>query len=383
MRDLMDILREWEWPENRPESLALATLVTVEGSTYRRPGARMLILPDGRRIGALSGGCLEADVAERARQLRGTGDAALLVYDAHTGFDMVLEMGCEGGAGILVEPASRPGPPRALRFLSECVRLRRKGAIATVFRVEGAVDAAIGDGLTYSSGVTTGAIADAALAAAVAADLASAAAAERSLVKTYRLPDGSATVLVEAVLPPLALMVCGAGPDSVPLARLAGDLGWQVTVVDHRPAFASSDRFPASVAVVHASAGSTGAVPGPDARTAVVIMSHNYDTDRAWLGQFLPSAASYVGLLGPRRRADRLLADLRNSGPDIGDERLVRLYNPAGLDIGAETPEEIALAILAEIQAAFTHHPGAPLRQRNGPIHQATPTLISDPTASM
>jgi xanthine/CO dehydrogenase XdhC/CoxF family maturation factor len=188
----------------------------------------------------------------------------------------------------------------------------------------------------------------------------------------FELPGGKVEVLVEVIHPPTPLVIFGAGYDAVPLSRMAKEAGFHVTVADVRPAYAQASRFPEADAIKVVRPEEI-AMLGLNQDTAAVIMSHNYLTDCGFLKAVLPLNFRYVGLMGPRVRALKMLQELREAGLDISKEFLQRIHNPVGLDIGAENPEQIALAILAEIQAVMAGRPGSSLREKKGPIHAATP----------
>jgi xanthine/CO dehydrogenase XdhC/CoxF family maturation factor len=164
--------------------------------------------------------------------------------------------------------------------------------------------------------------------------------------------------------------VFGAGHDAMPVVRLAKDLGWHVTLVDHRPAYATVERFPDVDRIVIGSRTDAASQLALDRDTLALVMTHNYLRDLEWLEMLLPSPVRYLGLLGPRRRTDQLLADLGEKGIAPSADQLGRLYAPVGLDIGSEGPAEVAMSILAEMQAVMTRHRGGHLRERKRPIHQ-------------
>lgn len=359
-----------------PESaLALATLVKVSGSTYRRLGARMLVLRNGESIGSVSGGCLEREVVEKARAASGQGESILVTYDTSAEEDIVFGagLGCKGAVHILIEPL-RPGSAveEWIRFAGRVFQQRQSGAAATVFQIRGDVPVRLGDRLMLDSdGNASGRIGDRVLNAKMLAAAAEALSANRSKPVEIELTGGGAEVLVEVIHAPAPLVIFGAGYDAVPLSRLAKEVGFHVTVADVRPAYARLARFPEAdaVAVVRPEEIAT---LGLNQRTAAVIMSHNYLTDREFLKAVLPLNLRYLGLMGPRARALQMLEELRDAGLGTGEDLLRRIHNPVGLDIGAENPEQIALAILAEIQAVVAGRPGGLLREKKGPIHAPT-----------
>jgi xanthine/CO dehydrogenase XdhC/CoxF family maturation factor len=191
---------------------------------------------------------------------------------------------------------------------------------------------------------------------------------DRSQVKSYNWAEGYIEVLLE-VIQPVPLLIFGAGYDAIPVARFAKALGWHVTVVDGRPAYAREDQFPDVDSVVLCPPESIRQHLRLNPRTVAIIMTHHYASDLELLRTLLPSPVRYIGILGPKRRTERLLQALQSEGLPITETDLQRVYSPVGLDVGAETPEEIALSILSEIQAVINRRSGDPLRNRKGGIH--------------
>jgi xanthine dehydrogenase accessory factor len=180
-------------------------------------------------------------------------------------------------------------------------------------------------------------------------------------------------ILIEYCPPALRLMLFGAGPDAVPLVRLADELGWDPWVIDPRSSFARPERFPEATRVIGCEPAETSAQIPLDRGVAAVVMTHNYLHDREILRALLGSPVSYIGALGPKKRTEDLLVDLRQEGVAPTEERRETLFGPAGLDIGADSPEQIALSIVAEVQAVWAGRPGGWLRDRKGPIHESHP----------
>jgi xanthine/CO dehydrogenase XdhC/CoxF family maturation factor len=309
------------------ESLALATLVRVRGSSYRRPGARLLVGPDGPRLGSLSGGCLEADAALRASETLRTGAPRLLSYDLRGDHDLVWGhgLGCEGVAEVLVEPLPTGDVPAWLAAVERRLAERRRAYLSTVVE---------GDRL-----------------------------GERALLDADAAPP---ECVVEAILPQPALWIFGAGEDARPLVAIAAAAGFVVGVVDPRPALLTRARFPEAERIEGRHPGDGVAGLGLDERSAAVLLTHHYQRDREWLAALLPSRAAYLGVLGPRRRSARLVAEL---GRPLSALERARLYAPVGLDLGAESPAEIALAIVAEAQAVLSGRRGRSLREKPGALH--------------
>lgn len=320
----------------RPDAAwALATLVDVAGSSYRRAGARLLIGADGTRLGSVSGGCLEADVVERARTVIVSGVADVVTYDTTSENDLVwgVGLGCHGIVRVLIERMA-PAPRWAQALATNCEQ-RQPTGLAVVWQ---APDSA---GLPLGTRLDNGA-----------------------------LPaNNGVSIFRETILPPRPLLICGAGDDAQPLARLAKELGWHVTVADPRPAFATTDRFPEADAVVATPTNRIASLAADDPRAAAVIMTHHYVHDLPLLRALLPRDLAYLGLLGPKKRGDRLLAELEKEGLVITGEMRARLHAPIGLDLGGDTPEAVALAMMAEMQSILNGRDGRPLRERSRPIH--------------
>ncbi len=323
----------------------LATVVKVTGSAYRGAGARLLVLGDDTLAGGVSGGCLEKDVIARAERLRAGRRPELVSYDL-TSDDAPwgLGMRCGGHLQLLLEPLTE-GFPDHLAFLVDAAQARTPAVVAVVFRAPPAGAAVGARRMLAADGTVTGPLAALPLGDAVLADARAALAAGRTSVRSYPVAGGEAEVLVEFVSPPVALLVCGDEREAAPLVALAGDLGWSARLL-----------------------GKHDAVPELDGRSAAVVMTHNDARDLELLPAVLATRAPYVGLLGSRSRTGLLLEDLRTKGA-LAAADLRRLYTPAGLDIGAETPAEVALAIVAEIQAVFAGRAGGTLRERKGPLH--------------
>jgi xanthine dehydrogenase accessory factor len=355
VREARDILAAFDPLAARGETGVLATVVHVEGSTYRRPGARALLLPDDGLVGLLSGGCLEGDLLERAREVRASGEAVRVRYDHRGEDDLVwgLGLGCAGLVDVLLQPVSRsaPGPLPRLR---EALEGTEPLPLASVIGREGEVAPPLGAAVELS--------------ASERGELLAAGGARTR----WREGQGFRVEVLEELLePPVPLFVLGAGPDVPPVVRLADALGFRVAVVDPRPSGARPERFPGAALVTACPPEEAERLP-VDARSVALLMTHHYLHDRAFLAWLLRSPVRYVGVLGPRRRTEDLLGELREEGIACAPDVLERIHGPAGLDLGAEGPEEIALALLAEIRAFLAGRGGGPLRDRKGPIHEAS-----------
>lgn len=379
--------------------VALATVVHVVGSAYRGEGARMAVDEDGRVYGAISGGCLEGAVREVALRVLASGRPELVRFDLTAEDEVVwgLGLGCNGVVEVLVEPLedepSAPGARRGFRVrwddLERLARVQASGgraALARVLQAPAGVGVPDGRLLVNDEGVE-GTLGHPALDAAVATDARSLLARGTSRTLGYRLTaDGEVEtvhdrrallaagedvvkVFVEVLAPPPRLFVFGAGHDAVPLVRVARLAGFHVTVVDPRDAYLTRERFPEAHALIPAHPEEVAErVPLPPDAFAVV-MTHHYLHDRQLLRVLLSRPLAYVGLLGPWDRTRRLLDELAAEGvvaPGVWPERL---YAPVGLDVGAEGPEQIAVAVVAELMAVRSGRTGGHLRLRRGPLH--------------
>lgn len=332
MKELQTIIRHLTAPGTKAG--VLATLVSVEGSSYRRPGARLLLTAEGERLGSISGGCLEEDVLVRARAVAASGRAELVVYDTSSENDLVwgVGLGCHGVVQVLLEKL--PPRPAWVDTLAANLEARRPTGLAVVWRAQAPV--LLGTRLAAES---------------------------------PPLP-AEAGVFRQTVEPPVALVIFGAGDDARPLARLAKEIGWHVTVADPRPAFVTAQRFPEADACVAGPAAELVARIAPGPAALAVVMTHHYVHDVPLLRALLARPLAYLGLLGPKKRAEKIAADLVATGFEVTPEMRTRLHAPVGLDLGAETSGEVALAILAEMQAALARRDGRPLRERTRPIHE-------------
>jgi xanthine/CO dehydrogenase XdhC/CoxF family maturation factor len=326
---------------------ALATLVRTRGSTFRHAGTRMLIHPDGRIVCALSGGCPQRDIVGRARAVIRDGRPTRVGYNAESGLDVLMEMGCGGELEVLIEPIERAHAMTWLARLDACLRQRRPATLATWFARDGATIApryALADGHGPEKNADT---CDA-LREALASPR-----PERAAVLAVSSAGGHDEVLIEPVAPPHALVAIGSTPTAHALLRLAHALGWHTTLVDHDPRRLDVFDPPPGLAACCAQPRRLPEAVALDRHTSVMVMTHNLERDIAYLRVLEGVPLAYVGALSSRARASRL----RDALPAPG----WTLHAPAGLDIGADTPAEIALAVMAEILAVQRLRPGSPL----------------------
>jgi xanthine/CO dehydrogenase XdhC/CoxF family maturation factor len=338
---LSPVLPLFERERAAGRALVLGVVLETAGSTYRKPGALMLIAADGSYSGLLSGGCLEGDLREHADSVRKSGEPRVISYDLRGPDDLLwgLGVGCEGAMRILLMRVAASNDWQPLAHLGEELAAHRETAVGLV--VESA-SASLPAGSVIIPGrdVNGTPAVDRALAAAASTRTVGWIEADQAGVKLFALP---------LALPPRVLLL-GAGPDTLPIVDFATRLGWKVTLVDHRPAYAQAAHFPTAERVVQARADEFASSVDLSGFTAAVVMSHHLPSDLAYLRVLAASEVPYVGLLGPAIRREKLLSDL---GEDATALR-PRLRAPVGLALGGRAPESIALAIVSEIHA-FVH----------------------------
>jgi xanthine/CO dehydrogenase XdhC/CoxF family maturation factor len=372
MKELSAILAALEQARGTQQHAVLATLVGVKGSSYRRPGARMLILGDCR-VGAISGGCLENDVAQRSQTQQPGQPPRIIRYATGDSGEAILGfgMGCKGALSILLESIDPAAEPPHIRFLRECLISGQTGVLATVCALEGDGPVQVGHRLMARDGaVTSVGPWPADISRCITEEAWANADTGGSRTQSFQTGVARLEIFIEMIRPPLRLVVFGAGDNALPVVRLAGELGWQVTVCDRRDGLATADRFPLAKEIITCPLSQIARRLSLEKNTAAIVMTHHYPDDLELLRLLLPCPLGYLGILGARARTRQLLDDLAKSDPAITDQQLLRLHHPIGLDIGGDAPEEVALSIVAEIQAVIHGRTGGFLRGRAGAIHQ-------------
>lgn len=373
MKETQAILQAYDQARAALTPCALATVVHVEGSSYRRAGARMLVDEHGQMTGAISGGCLEGDALRKALLAIHQRQNKLVTYDTSDENDAIIgaQLGCNGVIQVLfefIDFAFAENPVELLRMASAS---KASQVLVTLFNLKKMEKQPGTTLLITSSAHFRGKAAPAPLMHALLNDATAALKEEVSQFREYRDGHLRQQAFIEVLTPPLELVLVGAGNDAQLMAQMADLLGWQVTVTDGRPTHANADRFGSSCQIL---------VSRPEAvlekimvhsRTVFVLMTHNYRYDLAVLRLLLPKMeVPYIGILGPKVKFQRMLDDLKADGIVPTPEQLTRVFAPVGLDLGADSPAEIALSILAEIQAVTSHTDGSRLRERTGPIHK-------------
>ena len=349
---------------------AMATVVRIEGSAYRRAGAKLLVEEGGATRGGVSGGCLEADVREVAMAVMREGLPRLRHYE--TGDDdrtvWGLGLGCNGSVDIFVQPVTSGDAVNVARHMRTLLAGDAPFAVSTVVRGPAA---ALGRMLVEGNGPPAGLTETPALdreMARRAQTLLAAGESDLYDIESTGAGTESSGVFTEVHMPPPRLVICGAGDDAMPLAAHASQIGYRVTVVDHRPAYLSRERFPHAERIDRRPDDGLEGLPlGPS--THLVVMTHSFAHDREWGRRLLRTDVPYIGLLGPRARRDEILEQIGVTGEPAGATGMDRFFAPVGLDLGADGPEQIAVSILAELLAVRTSSVPRHLRDKDGVIH--------------
>lgn len=377
MKEIRQIIAAYETAVGEGQKAALATVVHVSGSSYRGPGARMLITEDGMLTGAISGGCLEGDALRKALAVIMQDKPMLATYDTSDEEDAVIGagLGCNGIIRVLIEPLNPGQTTNPVTLLQHALAKREASVLVTFFSLQDKRHPQQGTRLLLKAGGEQLRSGDMPVSLHAAIRDAENILAEKNSVFIQYTPakeqpeQAPLSAFLEYMAPPVSLVIAGAGNDVLPLVQIAGILGWDITLLDGRPNYASARRFP-DCRLIIADPGNALQQLVIDDRTAIALMTHNYHYDKAMLKKLVTLPVKYIGMLGPKKKLARMLTELEEEGAMLTPQQLSAIYSPVGLDIGAETAEEIALAICAEIKAVFSEKAGAYLRNYTGHIHQ-------------
>ncbi|MBE9055142.1 XdhC family protein [Sphaerospermopsis sp. LEGE 08334] len=372
MKEINSIITSFVENKHNNEELFLATVVNVQGSTYRQPGARMLMTTSGKIVGTISGGCLENDVIEHTR-LMTDEKAKIITYDTSAEEDIIwgFGLGCNGVVDILIERIDHDDPLNPLGFIHQCLLNQKPGIIATVFSVSGNINVSLGAHFTINSdGLVNSNIAESVINNALIKDAELVLKNQCSSFHKYQLSSGEVSVFIELIQPPPNLIIFGAGRDAIPLAEFAKSLGWKVTIFDCRALEITKERFSMADEIILTRREILHQQISINEYTIAVVMTHNYFDDLEILNVLIPSDIKYLGCLGSKQRIAKLLTDVQEAMVEFNPEKLAKFYAPVGLDIGADTPETIALSIIAEIQTILKNRTGGFLKYRTKPINK-------------
>ena len=365
MKEIQNILEVYDQTDFSERKAVLATVVKVQGSSYRNPGARMLILDNARWVGSISGGCLEGDAMRKAKVVMRDKKPMFLTYDTMDDENNTLGigLGCNGIIDVLMEAVDPSDANNPVEKLRELPSIKDLTAMALVYQSEHE-KCEVGARCFFADKQ------EQELRDLVEDDLAASLDEKRSKVQSYEVDGQKVEVLLEVIEPAIELLIFGGGFDAKPVTQLAKALGWKVRVSDECIAHIAPSNFPAADEVVACQREYVHRDVEVSPYTAIVLMSHNYHYDLEVLKQVKDTAAPYIGILGPKKRTDKLFAELEKQNIQLTSRDLERIHTPIGLDIGAESPEEIALAILGEVLAKFSGRSGGHLKYHKGPIHK-------------
>lgn len=365
MKEIRKIITAYDRLKGQGTAMALATVVGVEASSYRRIGARMLVAADGRCVGGISGGCLEGDAKRRAQTAIYRQSSSIQIYDTLDGEDRVIGigLGCNGKVTVLFTPIAVEDPDNAVEILRSLVNTRTPKPLVQLVRGPEALRPLVGKPLGDRAKIAemTG-VSERQLYRKIRG------VSQRGLSVLETIEETASEpleLLIEQIRPETRLIAVGDNYDVLALAEVTRALGWELHIVGTRRKF-TTEFEPAA----HRLYGYDEAEKLQlDAYTALVMMSHDYEKDKAMVRHFLPQKPAYLGMLGPRKRMEKMHGELKEEGLELGGYQ--RLFSPVGLDIGAESPEEIAMAICAEITSVFRHRAGGMLKDRPGTIHES------------
>jgi xanthine dehydrogenase accessory factor len=367
MKEITDIINAYAAAKAAKKKTALATVVKVEGSSYRQPGARMLVTEDGFLTGAISGGCLEGDALRKALLSIHQQQNKLITYNTSTENDseVGLQLGCNGIVHILFEYINEEAVNNPIQLLQQLKTERKAAIIETIFSLERNA-AQIGTVLFYRQDSTILYRND--IAVKSIPEVKKALENKTTIIKKIN-DENENEALIEYIEPVIALVVAGAGNDVQPLVTMASLLGWETTIGDGRATHATAKRFPEARETMVVKPENFLDTIQIDDQTYFVLMTHDYKYDLTVLKLLLKRACKYIGILGPKSKLNRMLDDLNAEGILLSEQQLNVIYGPVGLDIGAETSEEIALSVIAEIKGVMSGKTGTSLKYKTQKIH--------------
>ncbi len=372
MKDLKTIVTEYQKVDFTQRKAALATVVKVRGSSYRSPGARMLITDDGRWVGSISGGCLEGDALRKARKVMTDKIPMTVTYDTReeSNQNLGIGLGCNGVIDVLIEPIDPNDEKNPVTLFNTLITSKKPIALATIFEAASGVGEKL---LLTSSGEWSGYFSDDELRNEIQHTLQQLFETKKSEAKKYTTQGKESEVFIELIQPAVSLIIFGGGFDARPVSELGKSLGWNVSVTDECVAHIAPLFFPTADKLTLCQRDFIDRDFDITPYTACVLMSHNYEYDRDVLKKLLKTNTPYIGILGPRKRFDKMQHEFSAQGISLADLDYQRIHSPIGLDIGAEAPDEIAISIIAEIQSKFSNRSGGFLKYHSGPIHQRDP----------
>jgi len=370
MKEIKAIIAAYDSIDRETTRAALATVVRVEGSSYRRTGARMLVMDDGVWVGGISGGCLEGDALKRARLAIAKSAATLITYDTTEGDDYQIGvgLGCNGIIDVLFTPLDLNDPNNPVAVLKSCVAANRQtNVLVTITGLQGDWEKVkTGTVIKFDNEKSLAFFENVAVEKQIVALVKKQLLENKSAPKIISNDEGSVLELFIEILPPaINVVIIGYQYDVYPLSKLIKEIGWMVTVVANPQKLNTHITAVADKVIAPEFFGNLQI----DQHTVIILMSHDYKTDKYNLPIALETAAPYIGMLGPRVRSEKIWQELVKEGVPIYAKDFDRIFAPIGLDIGAVTPEEIALSLAAEVKAVLSTRAGGFLRLRRMSMH--------------
>ena len=366
MKEIKAVVEAYHKIDFTKNKAALASVVRVEGSSYRRTGARMLIVDSGEWIGGISGGCLEGDALKKAKFAMVQNKATMVTYDTTDDdpYQIGVGLGCNGIIDVLLTPLDSQNTNNQVLTLQDCIESRHPNIIITVTHLKGNIkNIQLGQAYKYDIEIdfSLNFISENLL-----IDINDCLQSEKSETKVYPCQDGEVTIFIEVIIPATHLILFGENYDIYPMVKLAKEIGWKVSVICnplkvHKLLFELADN------VLEKDRSKEIEI---DSYTVALLMAHDYETDFKNMRNLLKTNIKYIGMLGPKKRTDKMFLKLSEEGNSISVEDLARIATPVGLDIGASNPEEIAISIIAEIKTFFTRRTGQRLKFREGAIYE-------------
>ncbi|UJB71815.1 XdhC family protein [Acaryochloris sp. 'Moss Beach'] len=377
MKELQEIIPFVIQADHQDPSIIVATVLQAEESSYCKPGTRILLTKTDQTIKAICEDYVDQKIIDQVKQLVQI-NASLQVYRYHVDCPHKLnKTSSQGGTTILLEPLNSRSTRAQFDFIAECYSENQSGAIATVFTVEGAIPAQIASRLFLKmDGSVANQIGDHFLTNLIFQDTVKILAAGQTRTRSYPFIDGYVQALIEVITPPIQLYIFGITPYTSPITLLAKQLGWTVVIIEHPSQDIKLNHFPEADHILKVDTQDLPKQIQLSSYSAAVVMTGNFEQDLAIVKFLWSSAIGYLGIPGTKARAQQLIQGLQGGGT-LTTQQLNRLHGPIGLDIGAETPSEIALAIVSEIQAVVKHRTGSFLREQQNSIHDSVPDLIS------
>lgn len=369
MKEFQQIIHAYEVSKSENQPVALATVVQVEGSAYRRPGARMLVTQEGNLTGAISGGCLEGDALRKAQAVIFQQKSMLVTYDTTDEDDQKfgVGLGCNGIIHVLIEPIDFANSDNPVELIKKALSDRMTSLLLTLFSVPNSKSEQIGTIYLKKGSLDFGSLSK------VHTDLRQVLEMEidvfdapQNLIQSYSEYQ-QLSVFLEVIKPPTRILLFGAGNDTIPVAKMAEILGFELILIDGRKNLATTSRFPQAKQIIQGSAEEVLDQIETDSNTVALLMTHNFEYEVVVLEKLLTFMIPYIGILGPKRKTEKLIERLESKGIQVHSDNI---YAPVGIEIGAETSEEIALSVLAEIKAVMNKKQPIFLKEKLGPIHE-------------